>query len=182
MDQMDLKSLLREKKVSIVNKWFEMILESYSAETSKFFRDRSKRFANPVGSTIYQSIESLFEEILDDKSVPERLSLFLDNIIRIRAIQDFSASQAVAFIFSIKDIIRNEIAIATRSDKALPESLLAELREMDAKIDALALMSFDIFMQCREKLYEIKANEARNMTYRLLQQAKIITESPVKED
>jgi hypothetical protein len=179
---MDIKSLLIERKYSILNKWFEIILDSYPVETAKFLRDKSKRFTNPVGSTIYQGIESLLDEIIDDKSDSSRLSLFLDNIIRIRAIQDFSASQAVAFIFSIKDIIRQEVDIAGSSNDPLPQRLLADLTKLNAKIDSLALMSFDIYMQCREKIYDIKANEARNMTYRLLQQAKIITESPVKED
>lgn len=179
---MELKSLLTEKKSSILNKWFEIILDSYPAETAKFLRDKSKRFTNPVGSTIYHGLESLFDEIIHDKSDPNRLSSFLDNIIRIRAIQDFSASQAVAFIFSIKDIIRQEVGTASSSNQLLPQKLSSELVELDAKIDSLALMSFDIYMQCREKIYDIKATEARNMTYRLLQQAKIITESPVKED
>lgn len=179
---MDLKSLLEERKSSILNKWFEIVLDSYPAETAKFLRDKDKRFTNPVGSTIYQGIESLLDEIVDDKPDSSRLSLFLDNIIRIRAIQDFSASQAVAFIFSIKDIIRQEVEAVGSSNNSLSQKLLADLIELDAKIDSLALLSFDIFMQCREKIYDIKANEARNMTYRLLQQAKLITESPVRED
>ncbi len=179
---MDLKSLLIQKKSTILNKWFETILDSYAAETAKFLRDKSKRFTNPVGSTIYKGIENLLDEIIDDNSDSDRLSLFLDNIIRIRAIQDFSASQAVAFMFSVKDIIRQEVETSYASDQVLPKRILDELRDLDAKIDSLTLMSFDIYMQCREKLYEIKANEARNMTYRLLQQARLITESPVKED
>ncbi len=179
---MDLKSLLIQKKSTILNKWFETILDSYAAETAKFLRDKSKRFNNPVGATIYKGIENLLDEIIDDNSDSDRLSLFLDNIIRIRAIQDFSASQAVAFMFSVKDIIRQEVETSYASDQVLPKRILDELRDLDAKIDSLTLMSFDIYMQCREKLYEIKANEARNMTYRLLQQARLITESPVKED
>jgi len=34
-----------------------------------------------------------------------------------------------------------------------------------------------VYMKCREKIYEIKANEARNMTFRLLQQAKLIADN-----
>jgi hypothetical protein len=29
-------------------------------------------------------------------------------------------------------------------------------------------------MKCREKIYELKANESKNMTFRLLQQARLI--------
>ncbi len=179
---MDLKGLLLERKSAILAKWFGIVLETYPAETAKFFKDQRNRFSNPVGSTIYQGIESLLDEIIDDKADSGRLSLFLDNIIRIRAIQDFSASQAVAFIFSIKDIIRHEVETAGDSEQALQKKLWFDLRDLESRIDSLALMSFDAFMQCREKVYELKANEVRNMTYRLLQQAKLISESPVKED
>jgi hypothetical protein len=51
-----------------------------------------------------------------------------------------------------------------------------ELAAFDAAIDDLALFSFDIYMKCREKIYELKANEARSMTFRLLQQAKLIVD------
>jgi len=45
----------------------------------------------------------------------------------------------------------------------------------------LGLLAFDIFMRCREKLYDIKANEMRHMTFRLLQQANLICEQPGEE-
>jgi hypothetical protein len=46
----------------------------------------------------------------------------------------------------------------------------------ESKIDDLALLSFDIYMKCREKIYELKSNEVRNMTFRLLQRANLICE------
>lgn len=178
---MDLKGLLLERKSAILSKWFKVLLETYPAETAKFFKVKKNSFSNPVGSTIFQGIESLLEEIIDDNMDSQRVTLFLDNIIRVRAIQDFSASQAVAFIFSIKDIIRDEIEAEGASSRDLPNQVLIDLRHLESKIDGIALLSFDVYMKCREKLYEIKANEVKNMTYRLLQQAKLISESPEKE-
>ncbi len=178
---MDLKGLLFERKSAILSKWFEVILDTYPAKTSKFLKNQNDLFSNPVGSTMFQGLESLLEEIIDDNMDSQRVSLFLDNIIRVRAIQDFSASQAVAFIFSTKDIIRQEVESAVASGNILPNQVLIDLRHLESKIDGLALLSFDVYMKCREKIYEIKANEVKNMTYRLLQQAKLISESPEKE-
>jgi hypothetical protein len=31
------------------------------------------------------------------------------------------------------------------------------------------LYAFDLYMGCREKIYDLKAQESRNMTFRLLQ-------------
>ena len=165
---MDLKNLLSEKKDSILERWFDHIVETYPPETSLFLKKQKDRFANPVGSIILQGIKDLFEEILEGGN-PDRISTFLDNIIRIRAVQDFTASQAVSFIFFLKTVVR-EILDKEIREKALYEELL----QFEAGIDDLALLSFDIYMKCREKIYELKANEVKNMTYSLLKRAKLI--------
>jgi hypothetical protein len=162
---MTLETFLSEKKPAVLEKWFNLILATYPADTSSFLRNQKDRFTNPVGHTIYQGIEKILEEV--EKGVDlDRVSPFLDNILRVRAVQDFTPSQAVAFIFSLKDLIREELA----GDKNLALSY-DELHKLDSRIDSLALASFDIFMKCREKLYEIRANELRNMTFRLVQRA-----------
>jgi hypothetical protein len=167
---MNFKDLLLEKKSAILKRWFDVILESYPADTSNFLKKQKNRFANPVGYTISQGIEGLFGEILQGID-SEKVSPFLDNIIRIKAIQDFSASQAVSFIFLLKKVIREEF------EKEIKENQFSvELAALEVKIDELALLSFDIFMKCREKIYDLKAEEIKRMTFKLLQRANLICE------
>ena len=52
---------------------------------------------------------------------------------------------------------------------------------MESRIDDLALLAFDIYMKCREKLYDIRANEAKNQVSRLLQRAGMLSEIPDKK-
>jgi hypothetical protein len=170
---MRLKRLLSEKKSAIMTKWFDVILETYPADTSAFLKKQKNRFTNPVGQTILQGIESIFDGLLQGSN-PEKISPFLDNIIRIRAVQDFSPSQAVSFIFSLKKVMAEELVNESG------EHLYRELQELEAEIDSLALVCFDIFVKCREQLYDIKANELRSMTFRLLQRANKMGE--VRED
>jgi len=167
---MSLKLILLEKKDVILASWFDRILDTYPAETAKFLKNQKDRFANPVGQTIHEGIEGIFHELVRGGE-SEKASGFLDAIIRVRAIQEFTAAQAVAFIFFLKSIIRDGI-----KDTPLSAELVEELASLESQIDSLVLIAFDIFMQCREKLYDIKANEMRNMTYRLLQQANLVTE------
>lgn len=169
-----LESLLLQKKSAIVKKWFNAILETYPAETAKFLSSQKNQFANPVGSTVSHEIENIFQELLQAQGIdPEKVSPFLDKIIRIRAIQDFSPSQAVAFVFFLKKVIREVLAFDIQKNQ-LSEELLA----LEARIDDLALLSFDIYMKCREKLYELKANDVINGTYLLLKRARLICETP----
>ena len=168
---MKLEKFLSEKKPEILKRWFDTILDTYPAETSNYLKKQKNRFANPVGSTIFQGIEQIFNELLGEVNT-ERVSPFLDNIIRVRAVQDFTASQAVSFIFSLKTIIREEMERSTKDPLSWQEVLV-----IDARVDKLALLSFDIFMSCREKLYDIKANELRNMTFRLIERANRLDEA-----
>lgn len=169
--QMTLKDSLSERKENILEKWFERIIDAYPPDTSRFLRDQKDRFANPVGATISRGLEGIFEEILKDKQDQAKVSVFIDNIIRIKAVQNFNPSQAISFIFLLKNIIRDELA-----GDALQNLDADELLALESQIDGLALMAFDIFMSCREKIYEIKSNEARDMTFRLLQRADLLKE------
>jgi hypothetical protein len=171
---MKLTKILSEKRTSIINQWFDQIIETYPPDTSKFLKKQKNRFANPVGATISEGMEGLLDVIFQHELDADKASPFLDSIIRIRAVQDFTPSQALAFVFLLKEIIR----ISTENE-VREHRLFDELTEIEKRIDALALKAFDIYMQCREKIYEIKANEAKNMTFRLLQRANLISE---KED
>ena len=62
-------------------------------------------------------------------------------------------------------------------ENRLTEALLV----MESRIDEMALHAFDVFMKCREKIFEIRANEAKNQVSRLLQRAGIVSEIPRKE-
>jgi len=172
---MKLKNLLNQKRSAILKRWFDLILESYPAGAAQFFKNKKNRFANPVGYTISQGVESLFDEILHGIDT-EKVSLFLDNIIRVRAIQDFTPSKAVSFIFLLKKVLREEL------DREIQENSNAEeLRTIESRIDDLALLAFDIFMKCREKIYELKAMQLNNQTYTLLKKAKLIVDLEEQE-
>lgn len=165
---MNLKDLLSKKKKPILERWFNLIIETYPPETTQFLKSQKDRFANPVGATIFQGIEGIFDQFLQE-SESEKISAFLDNVIRIRAVQDFTASQALVFIFHLKKVIREELKNEIR-EKGLSDEMLA----LESAIDDLALLSFDIFMECREQVYELKANEVKNMTFSLLKKANLI--------
>lgn len=169
---MDLKSLLQAKRSAIVKKWFDAVAETYPENTSAFLKKQKAQFTNPVGYTLSEGLEGLFEALLKGM-IGEPVKIFLDSIIRIRAIQDFAPSEAVSFIFLLKKIVRQELG----NEVLQQPQMNVELTAFDSSIDDLALYSFDIFIMCREKIYELKANEARNMTFRLLQQAKLIVDN-----
>ena len=95
----------------------------------------------------------------------------LRNSIRTLS-QNFAPSEAVRFIFQLKSVVRSTLA-RTQQEPVSAEELIS----FESSIDDLALFAFDLYMQCRETIYDIKAKEARSMTFRLLQKAQLITEN-----
>ncbi|MGC2063852.1 MAG: RsbRD N-terminal domain-containing protein [Thermodesulfovibrionales bacterium] len=162
---MSLSSLLSDKRSIILSNWCNAVIAGYPQDTSNFLRKNDNRFANPVGHTINDSFGHILDALLSGAG-PEDSVVFLDNIIRIRAVQDFSPSQAVSFMFTLKKVVR-DVMVQDKTNVVERDELLL----LDEQVDAFALASFEIYMQCREKLYDIKANELKNMTYRLLQKA-----------
>ncbi|HCZ11545.1 MAG TPA: hypothetical protein DHV16_04680, partial [Nitrospiraceae bacterium] len=94
---MSFTELLSEKKPAILKKWFDSILDTYPSETADFLKKQKDRFANPVGSTIYGGMDSLLNSLLSNDDA-DTISKYLDDIVRIRAVQDFTPSQSLAFI------------------------------------------------------------------------------------
>ena len=74
-------------------------------------------------------------------------------------------------MFQLKKVIREKLGNEIREHGLTDELLLLE-----SKIDDLALLAFDIFMQCREQVYELRANEVKSMTYALLKKANLLQE------
>ncbi|NVM21277.1 MAG: RsbRD N-terminal domain-containing protein [Desulfobacterales bacterium] len=161
---MNLNNLLSEKRSVILKKWCDLTLQTYPEESQSFFRKKDQ-FANPVGHTISEGLASIYEGLLEGADVG-RISEFLDRIIRVRAIQEFSPSEAVSFVFGLKSIIREELG-----SRILQNGLSEEWAALDARIDGLALLCFDIYAQCRQKIFDIRVNEVRKRSHRLLQMA-----------
>ncbi len=162
---MKLTELLSQKQTAIVDRWLRLLFDSYPGESALFLKGQKDRFQNPMGHRLTEGITGLFEAILGDLDA-ERVKQYLDEVIRIRAIQDFSPAQALAFIFLLKNVIREELA-----EELDATNLAQELFELESRIDGVALLGFDVYMQRREKLYEIRVAEVKNRISGLLRKA-----------
>ncbi len=95
---MNLVQKLSEKKEDLAAKWYDMVLASYPKETQEVWRSNNDRFTNPVGITIKKVTGELFDLILEWKSADD-LANSLEELIKIRTVQDFAPSKALSFVF-----------------------------------------------------------------------------------
>lgn len=153
-----LHSLLLKQRAAIVERWLEKVHATYPEDSSRFLVAESDRFANPVGQTLREAIGTLVDGFIEGAA--DDVAGSLDRIIRIRAVQDFTPSQALAFVFQLKEVVR----------ELVPSSELSEVIDvLHRRIDELALAAFDIYMTCKEKIYEIRVNEMKNRTFKLVE-------------
>jgi len=131
----------------------------YPETTTRFLTQGKDRFQNPIEHTLKESLSVLFDGLIQMEEITSLASV-LDDIVRIRAVQDFSAGRAVSFLFLLKKILREEC-----SAECLRCS--EDFADLEARIDELALLGFDLYMKCREQVFEIKYNEAKRSMFML---------------
>ena len=132
-----------------MKQWFETTIASYGEQSARFMKRERDPIANPLGSTLRTELGNLFDALLDsDRS---RSELALDRILQLRAIQDFSPAQAVGFVFKLKPILHGWL-------KKEPK----KQRELDDRVDQLALLAFNIYMKWREKVFSVAMSEVKS--------------------
>jgi len=151
---MKLERLLLQKKEAILQGWLREIYGSYMPGTDKFLQNGSDRFANPVGYAISANAGQLLDALIrgDD---PGTFHGCLEKIIRIRAVQDFTPTQAVAFMTELKTVIRDEVL-----DGATKYGLLVELNELETKIGYLGAAAAEFYVNMKTQIREIASKEA----------------------
>ncbi len=172
---MTFESQLAQRKAELAEKWADLVLQTYPKETQKVWGRQKDRFQNPVGATIIESTRDLFDLILDWQDA-ESIARSLDPLIRIRCVQDFSPSQAISFVFLLKKLLRDEFFKPMKADNRLDELL-----RFEAKVDNLAMMSFDIYSKSREKIYRMRVDEVKRAQSSLLRKAGMVVDVTVDQ-
>lgn len=149
-----LHDILWEQKDSLSKKWIDIVHGSYPFETVGFLRTRKDQFANPVGYRTEQAAVALLDVLFMEKPDEEQTSKAIEEIIRVRAIQDFSPEVAVGIFFAIKDIVREVVKKSGQMESCLPALL-----DMESRVDAVVLIAFGLYARCREKLHLLKVEE-----------------------
>jgi len=171
MGQENLKQLMEKNHGALLKAWFEQVIGAYSDEAHKYFAKVDNEFSNPVGSNIYRALDQLLAE-LHGEADADALYRHLEMIMRIRAVQDMKPSRAVAFMFAFKAILRKQFADEIAAGKVTE----ADLRDMDGNLDTLGLMAFDLYMESKNLIYELRIKQIKE-TNDMLQKANLLNES-----
>ena len=101
MKQEKLAVYLEKYHDTLLEEWFELLIKSYPEESVKYFEKHKNAFTNPVGSNIYMAMDHILRELAGERDA-DKIYTELQMILKIRAVQDMKASQAVSFIMAFK--------------------------------------------------------------------------------
>jgi hypothetical protein len=150
--------LSQDDRAAVVEQWFDLTVNRYPAETAKFLREQSDPFANPVGAALREELSPILDVILDGRD-PASVETSIDRIVRVRALQEMSPADAVAFILTLKDVIPSVAGPVGDDDR----------RELDGRIDGMLLAAFNVYNRCREQVYDIRVKEIRNRSLKVME-------------
>jgi hypothetical protein len=159
--------ILRQRREIILKDWRKSALDFYRAGVFNPAEKEADRFSNPLVYTISTALETILDELIDGIHTT-RSDEALEDVVKIRSLQSEKPSTALNFLFSLKKIFKDELngAGGERDD-------FAEVEKLNSALDNLVLTGFDIFMKCRERIYEIRSNEIKRRSYKLWERAGI---------
>ncbi|HVN04948.1 MAG TPA: RsbRD N-terminal domain-containing protein [Bryobacteraceae bacterium] len=140
-----------QTKEAIAREWLACLLRTYPGQSAGFLAAEQDPFRNPVGHTFHEALGTLLDELMADMHTG-RVRAALGSMVQIRAVQDATPAQALEFLFQLKPILRRQAAGP-------------DLDHLYTRIDQMALMAFDLYMQYRERTYAARTNEARRRIF-----------------
>lgn len=149
-----LYAVLWPHKEAMTKRWIDTVHGTYPFETIGFLRTRKNQFANPVGFRTEEAAQALMDVIFSDAPDQKTLTHAVEEIVRVRAIQDFPPEHAVGIFFAMKEILRD-----TLMECGQAEHLLRALLAVESRIDAVALLAFGAYARNRETLHRLKVQE-----------------------
>jgi hypothetical protein len=135
-----------ETNQAIADKWLVRILRPYPDQGARFFSTSSDSFQNPVGHLYRESSRILVDELLGPMDT-DRVTAAIRCIVELRAVLELPPSVALAFLFELKEI--------------LGDGGLTSLEVYYRRIDEVALIAFETYVRCRERICEARIHEVQ---------------------
>jgi hypothetical protein len=161
---MTLRELLVEKQAALIGRWLNAVLAEYGERTAvRWLRTRDP-FANPVGHALTTGLPDLFAMVVGDGDPSAEAQAALETILRIRSVQELSPSQAVGFVYHLRDAVREELA----AELAGGGAHAADLAAVEKRIERLAMLAFDQYVRIRDQIFRLRQDELRRSVASLL--------------
>lgn len=152
----------------LAQKWAELILGTYPEQTQAVWRKNRDQFTNPVGNFILKSTSELIPLLLTWND-PVAVAASLEQIVKIRAVQDFTPGQALSFVFLLKKLLRSEF-----SEELSQRGELSDLLRFETRVDNLAIIAFDLYVAARDQVSRMRVEEVKRAHVNIVRRANLM--------
>ena len=153
---MSTEDIISTRREQAIQKWTEAVFAMYPFETTGFIRTQTDRFANPVGYATRAAAAAIYDAATGQDVEISEVQDAVADLIRIRAVQDLQPEQAVGVIFLFKPVLRDLLLVDMMAAGDFQSFL-----DMEARLDSLALLAFNVYLADREKVYAERVAEQR---------------------
>jgi len=161
---MDISAALSRERGAILSSWLARALEVYPADAAQKFGTSRDPFQNPVGQAHRQGLRAVIDALIAGAG-PEALCAGLEPILKVRAVQELAPSDALAFVFALRDVLGEVLKPAPEVEPSITR-----------QIDQLALFAFDIYSQARQRILEIRIGEVRRQVSSMMRRSGMFSE------
>jgi hypothetical protein len=149
-----LQEMLIENKGEILDAWVDQVLATYQEDGARIFKKEKDQFANPVGYAVKSSLWKVYALLFESDDSLDGLVAALEQLVKIRAVQEFLPSQAVSMAYKLKGVVKDFY----RKEKLEDHDGWLAFEEM---ADTLTYTLFDLYMASREQLHRTRLDEYR---------------------
>ncbi len=153
---MALQDLLHQCRDEIIREWMARIAAADPDPSSRLLANPQDRFLNPIRHAYEQALPAIYDELVGTMD-RARMREALEEVMRVRALQDLSATDATSFMLLLKDVLRD----ALHHESDIPTAWDTWRATVGQRVDDAMMVAFDVYVSCRDKIQELRAAEAR---------------------
>jgi len=176
---MPLFDFLIERQETIAKSWCRAVLSIWPEDSARFMLEKKDPFQNPMGSTVQTCLPKLLEAVLNDTLDSEESGKAAGELANLLAVKDAPPSEVFSFLPAFRRIFRDN---TDEREEDITSETQREESELQARLDRLTLLFFDRYMACRERLYSIRAEEAKRSVYLLKRMHPLPEDEQVRDE
>lgn len=166
----------KEIKDILLQKWVDKYYAAYPLGSTGFVRTSTDRFKNPIGIITQTSLNVLYDAVFGADIELEKVHRALEELIKLRAIQEMPASRAVGPLVQLKTLLKEEVfdvLVKENKDSEILSEIFEDFFTVEARIDSLFLLSLDMYAADREKVFNLRVEEIHRSQSQVVRWAKL---------
>jgi hypothetical protein len=164
-----LRACVINDKERLLNEWYKnMVLSLYNNDETNYIMNEKDSFINPSGYILKNALVDIFVYLFEGIEL-DKITESLEKFAKLLALNGSDTEKNLNILF----LLKNKIEEFVKTQRIF-ENCQDEFFYITSKFDRLVHKLFVLYASARDKIYEIKINEVKRLTYSLLRANKLI--------